>query len=589
MHSHGNGFTPAVLGPKQLNEQIYIRDLSRSLAIALCLLFLTAGSVAFASGQNNVVLPPHSSRVKTPAVHLGHSDIVSSQSLTPPFWTKLTNAPPVSIGAMLVLTDGRVIAHEEPNCSGANCAGMDFTAWYVLTPDINGSYINGTWSQIASMPPDYAPLYFSTAVLPDGKVIAEGGEYLCPAGQCAPEGQWTNLGAIYDPAANTWTPVNPPSSPTPWATIGDAESVVLPNGTYMQADCCGVALQMQSAPLAAYFDQASLTWTELNQSTKFDEFDEEGWTLLPNGKVLTVDAYVACPSDQPACTAAGFTGTNSELWNPSTGTWSSAGSTIVQLWDSSCGTGKGSFEVGPAILRPNGTVFYTGSSDCSPGHTAIYNVAHGTWTRGPDFPNNDAANDAPAAIETNGNVIVMASLYSGTFTAPSNFYEWNGSTLNSFPAPPNAVNDASFVGHLLVLPTGQVMFTDFTTDVEVLTTAGTFQGAWRPTIKSAPRSVTAGVANYLITGTQFNGLTQGAAYGDDFQDATNYPLVRIVNNATGHIFYCKTHDHSTMGVATGGATVSTRFDVPAGVELGPSHLYVVANGIPSAAVNVTVQ
>jgi hypothetical protein len=187
-------------------------------------------------------------------------------------------------------------------------------------------------------------------------------------------------------------------------------------------------------------------------------------------------------------------------------------------------------------LRPNGTVFYTGSSDCSPGHTAVYNVAKGTWTRGPDFPSNDAPNDAPAAIETNGNVIVMASLYTGTFTAPANFYEWNGSTLNGFPAPPNAINDASFVGHLLVLPTGQIMFTDFTTDVEILTTAGTFKGSWQPTIKSAPTSLSTGVSNYLITGMQFNGLTQGAAYGDDFQDATNYPLVRIVNNATGTSF-----------------------------------------------------
>jgi hypothetical protein len=577
------------LDEKQSKEKSAMRDVCSKFAIALCL-FLAAGSVTLTSGQNsNSVLPPHPSRVKTPAVHLGNSSTVSTQSTTAPFWTKLNNAPPVSIGAMLLLTDGRVLAHEEPNCGGANCAGMDFTAWYALTPDVHGSYTNGTWSQVANMPAEYAPLYFSSAVLPDGRVIAEGGEYLCPAGQCAPEGQWTNLGAIYDPVTNTWTSVNPPSSPTLWATIGDAEAIVLPNGTYMQADCCGVALQMESAPLAAYFDEGSLTWTELNQSSKFDEFDEEGWTLLGNGKVLTVDAYVACPSDQPACAAAGFTGTNSELWNPSTGEWSSAGSTIVQLWDSSCGTGKGSFEVGPAVLQPNGTVFYTGSSDCSPGHTAIYNVAEGTWTEGPNFPSNDAANDAPAAIETNGNVIVMASLYSGTFTAPANFYEWNGSTLSGFPAPPNAVNDASFVGHLLVLPTGQIMFTDFTTDVEILTTAGTFKGSWQPTIKSAPTSVTPGVSNYEITGTQFNGLTQGAAYGDDFQDATNYPLVRIVNNATQHVAYCRTHDHSTMGVATGRTQVSTRFDVPSDVEPGASHMYVVANGIPSEPVSVNVR
>jgi hypothetical protein len=64
--------------------------------------------------------------------------------------------------------------------------------------------------------------------------------------------------------------------------------------------------------------------------------------------------------------------------------------------------------------------------------------------------------------------------------------------------------------------------------------------------------------------------------------------VRITNNATGHVFYARTHDHSTMGVATGSKTVSTNFDVPSGVETGASKLEVVANGIPSQPVNVAV-
>jgi hypothetical protein len=94
--------------------------------------------------------------------------------------------------------------------------------------------------------------------------------------------------------------------------------------------------------------------------------------------------------------------------------------------------------------------------------------------------------------------------------------------------------------------------------------------------------------NYSISGTQFNGLSQGSAYGDDAQAATNYPLVRITNNATGHVRYAKTHSHSTMAVATGSAMVSTQFDVPADIETGPSTLEVVANGIPSVSASVVV-
>jgi hypothetical protein len=44
-----------------------------------------------------------------------------------------------------------------------------------------------------------------------------------------------------------------------------------------------------------------------------------------------------------------------------------------------------------------------------------------------------------------------------------------------------------------------------------------------------------------------------------------------------------------MGVATGSAIVSTLFEASAATEAGASHLVVVANGIPSAPVAVTIQ
>ena len=100
--------------------------------------------------------------------------------------------------------------------------------WFRLTPDINGSYVNGTWSQIASLPAGYQPLYFASQVLPDGRVIINGGEYNSSIAV------WTTMGAIYDPLGNVWTPVTPPIG---WSSIGDAQSIVLPNGQYMLASC----------------------------------------------------------------------------------------------------------------------------------------------------------------------------------------------------------------------------------------------------------------------------------------------------------------------------------------------------------------
>jgi phage tail sheath gpL-like len=43
-----------------------------------------------------------------------------------------------------------------------------------------------------------------------------------------------------------------------------------------------------------------------------------------------------------------------------------------------------------------------------------------------------------------------------------------------------------------------------------------------------------------------------------------------------------------MGVATGSTVVSTQFDLPTTIDTGASTLQVVANGIPSATVAVTV-
>ena len=78
------------------------------------------------------------------------------------------------------------------------------------------------------------------------------------------------------------------------------------------------------------------------------------------------------------------------------------------------------------------------------------------------------------------------------------------------------------------------------------------------------------------------------AFGDEFQVDSNFPLVRITNNATGDVRYAHTYNFSTMGVATGSAIVSTWFHVPTDAETGDSTLEVVANGIPSLPVNVTV-
>ena len=292
---------------------------------------------------------------------------------------------------------------------------------------------------------------------------------------------------------------------------------------------------------------------------------------LPGGKVLDVDAYVFHYV---------ATGKNYELYDPNTGAWTTPGSTPVQLWDSAngCGgSGSASYEEGPDVLMPNGTVFATGANRCGAGHTAVYTVSSGTWAAGPDFAGNLDIADGPAALETNGKVLMMTS--PGIFGPGAVFYEWDGSNLSQVGGPPNGPSDTSYYGHMLMLPNGQILFTDFSNDVELFTSTGSNYTGWNPTVFLTATTYTRG-QSIVLQGFKFNGASQDSAYGDDFQDATNYPLVRFTNIATGHVFYGRTHDHSSMSVGYTGPTY-THLDIPSNMETGGTYLQIVTNGIPS--------
>jgi hypothetical protein len=247
------------------------------------------------------------------------------------------------------------------------------------------------------------------------------------------------------------------------------------------------------------------------------------------------------------------------------------------------------FEIGPAPLLPNGLIFQLGATH----HTGIYDPASGIWTAGPDFPDIDGsldASDAPAAVLPDGNI--LAQLSPGSNTAPSHFLEINvqsagNVTMTQVSEPASAPFIASFEGRMLLLPTGEVFWSADAGDVEIYTPHGEARGSWRPVIRKVASSIAVGSRNNVVRGRRFNGLTLGAYYGDDAQMATNYPLVRITNVASGHVCFARTHDHSRMGISDGKLS-STKFDVTAACETGASFLEVVVNGIASQPAAVTL-
>ena len=460
--------------------------------------------------------------------------------------TDLDQVPPDSFSLAFLLTDGTVMVQGD---AVAN-TGAAVSAWYKLTPDAFGSYVHGTWSQLASLSSGYVPYVFASAVLADGRVVIVGGEYN--------QGVFTLTaqGAVYDPRLDQWTLLDPPAG---WDYIGDSPSVVLPDGRFV----IGRKLDEQMAAL----DPLTLTWTALASTNKSDFHAEEGWTLMPDGSVFTYDVKNA---------------PHSERYVPDLQQWFSNGSTIPDLHtptDTPNGLTYGPSgtlvyfppgEVGPGLLLPDGSVFASGT------HIALYHPgadsqALGAWSAAANFPDGDYNTDTCAVLLPSGHVLLQGA-------RAGQLYEFDGMTLTK------AVNVKGII--LLTLPDGNALIYR-RSGPGIYQPQGHAPPAWAPTVLNYPASVTRG-NSYAIEGTQFNGLSQGASFGDEFEAATNYPLVRLTNAASGHVRYARTHDHSTMGVATGSALVSTQFDVPLNTEPGATDLEVVANGIASTPVVISV-
>jgi hypothetical protein len=463
----------------------------------------------------------------------------------------LTNQPPayVGLGPPFLLTDGTVMFQDD-----------SYTGFWKLTPDANGSYLHGTWTQLASLPAEwnYGPYAYSSAVLADGRVLIEGGEY-----NLGGPFSLTNLGAIYDPVADTWTQVDPPPG---WDFIGDASSIVMPNGKFL----LGNKLDQRIAEL----DPATMTWTALGFAGKAEDFNaEEGWTLLPDGSFITVDVLAAPNTERYAYTDAENAGSWTTL-GPTQGSlaWNYGKPPIIFPGGSYTPPG----ETGQCMLMADQKVFCTGASDDQPSHiahTAILDTATMAWTAGPDFPPGDDAGDTSAVLLPNGHVLVSAT--------SGQLYEFNGAMQTLTPTLSSGA-----AALLIVLPSGEALVNGL--DVELYTPDDTIPDAAAiPQVTIPPSTVFTGLT-YALVGLQFNGVSQAQAFGDEIQAPTNYPLVRLTSRS-GRVTYARTHDHSTMGVATGfQAAVSTSFDAPERIESGCHRLEVVENGVASAAVGVRV-
>lgn len=459
-------------------------------------------------------------------------------------WIALNHQPSFSANAMVLLTDGTVLVQQ-----------LASNNWWTLTPDASGSYVNGSWSQKASS--HNGPTYYASSILRDGRWWMAGGE-----DNFGNNGVDIDAAEIFDPVANTWTTTTTPG----WGWIGDAPACMLTDGRIIMGSI--------NDTRTAIYDPVSNSWTA--GPAKNDASSEETWTLQPDGTVLCAEVNAS-----PAA----------EKYVPGSNSWVSAGT--LPAGHALVLTTPASTEIGPAILMPDGRTFAIGAT----GHTALYTppaspTLPGSWSAGPDFTADANGNpwrafDAPAALLPNGKVlcIVGPADPSGWAGPPIHAFEFDGTTLTQVGDPPNGAGVQSWYCRLLLLPTGEVLCSVRSNNLQIYRPDGAPNPAWAPSLSSPPASIAPG-HSFTLQGTQLNGLSQANSYGDDAQMATNFPLVRITAS-DGHVYYCRTSNFSTMGVATGSALVSATVAVPLNVPLGAAQMCVVANGI-ATCVPVTV-
>ena len=465
------------------------------------------------------------------------SAVVGAPALAVGTWTRVTaSAPHTNGGVMLVLSDGSVIC--KTYAGGTDGIG---NTWDKLTPNAQGSYIGGTWTSIAPMYD--TRLYFSSQVLMDGRVYVAGGEY----------GTGGTAGEVYDPLTDTWT-----RTATPSARLSDANSEMLPDGRVLQALVAGTLKSTQ------IYNPATNTYS--TGPTCNGIHNESVWMKLPDQSVLFVDRGAL----------------TSDRYIPSRNVWMVDGPVPVALFDSY------GLETGGAALLPNGKAFFLGSTG---GKTGLYTPSNsttkaGTWATGPVIPGNGGGPDAPMAMMSDGKVLCVVSpspTSANHFPSPSSFYEYdyvtNAFTSVTAPGGGSTLSTSTYVLNMTCLPDGKVLFSQQGSAVYwIYTPSGAPVAAGKPAITGVEQD---GCGQFRLIGTQFNGISEGASYGDDWQMNTNFPVIRLTNPANGNVVYARTYGWNSTGVMTGSLVTTTKFKVPATLPAGTYNLEVTANGIAS--------
>jgi len=193
-------------------------------------------------------------------------------------------------------------------------------------------------------------------------------------------------------------------------------------------------------------------------------------------------------------------------------------------------------------------------------------------------------------ISTNATVTASGTVikFGTTFSKPTVLLDYDpvAETISPvFPAlpDPNLNNIPAYVTRMLMLPTGELLFSDSSSQLWVYTPDGVASPGLRPAITGITRNG----SGFILSGTQITGQSSGASYGDDVESDEDYPIIRLVSPG-GNVYYARTTNWNPIGVGTGSTPQTVNFTISPAVPLGIYSLIVSAAGISSDSVAFTV-
>jgi hypothetical protein len=282
------------------------------------------------------------------------------------------------------------------------------------------------------------------------------------------------------------------------------------------------------------------------------------------------------------------------VYNPIWNTWAAGPDTIGTLNGIASPFGA---DDAPGAILPNGHVIFAADAGAS-GFTSSGNITAGSavitgipstailqiyWSvNGPGIPagayilsvdsGSQVTISGPATATTSGDAIS----WGGTFSNPTELFEFDP-VMNSIHQITSALPDGnlpfegSYPTRMLILPTGQLLFSDSSSQLWVYTSEDAPNSFLRPFVTNVNYL---GGGKFRLSGLQLDGQSSGAAYGDDDQMDSNYPIIRMVDSH-GNVLYARTSNWSKIAVGEDGIET---VDFTPNPELKSGNYWLIVSG-----------